>query len=195
MNNTTDPVRALIADWRESAAGAKRYSTTDYEDGYAAAESNCANRLEAALAQQPEAPAQEAVAEPGAVRTLVAAANAVLALYPHDDQLWTLELAVRPFNATKPDECTSGCPPQQTCDYCTTRAPQPAIPEELARDAARYRWLRDEAWKVKDMSPAVVLATAKFDVSGPECGGFEYGASLDELMDQHIAQPSREGAE
>ena len=49
--------------------------------------------------------------EPSAVRSLVAAANAVLALYPGDDLLWTLESAVRPFNATKPAECAKECPP------------------------------------------------------------------------------------
>lgn len=67
-------------------------------------------------------------AEPSAVRSLVAAANAVLALYPGDDLLWTLESAVRPFNATKPAECAKECPPQQVCDYCqiASNAHQPA---------------------------------------------------------------------
>lgn len=59
-------------------------------------------------------------AEPSPVRALVAAANAVLAENPSDDGMWTLEQAVRPFNATKPAECADGCPPQQVCDYCQT---------------------------------------------------------------------------
>ena len=54
----------------------------------------------------------------GAVATLVAAANSVLAENPHDDTMWSLEAAVSPFNARKPDECANGCPPQQVCDYC-----------------------------------------------------------------------------
>ena len=81
-------------------------------------------RINPYLAQQP-APQSAPVgveSEPGAVRALVTAANAVLALYPHDDQLWTLESAVRPFNATKPAECSDGCPPQQVCDYCQIAA-------------------------------------------------------------------------
>lgn len=52
-HNNTDPVRALIAEWRESAADTQRYSASDYADGYAAAKSYCANRLEAALASAP----------------------------------------------------------------------------------------------------------------------------------------------
>lgn len=61
-------------------------------------------------------------AEPGAVRALVMAANAVLALHPEDDGMWTLELAVRPFNATKPAECANGCPANTVCDYCQIAA-------------------------------------------------------------------------
>lgn len=57
-----------------------------------------------ALAQQLPS-GREAGSEPGPVRALVTAANAVLALYPGDDLLWTLESAVRPFNAKKPAEC------------------------------------------------------------------------------------------
>lgn len=45
-------VRGLVAKWRDSARNAKRYSTTDYEDGYAAAENACAAELEAALAAE-----------------------------------------------------------------------------------------------------------------------------------------------
>lgn len=57
-----------------------------------------------------------------------------------------------------------------------------------AEDAARYRWLRNEAHKVKHMSPAVILATAKFDVSDEECGGFEFGEGLDKVIDAAMRQ-------
>ncbi len=48
-NPIPEAVRALVAKWRDSARSAKRYSTTVYEDGYAAAENACAVELEAAL--------------------------------------------------------------------------------------------------------------------------------------------------
>lgn len=64
----------------------------------------------------------EVVTEPGAIRALVTAANAVLALHPEDDGMWTLEMAVRPFNATKPAECANGCPANTVCDYCQIAA-------------------------------------------------------------------------
>lgn len=74
-------------------------------------------------------------AEPGAVSALVAAVNATLAANPHDDTMWSLEAAVAPFNASKPAECASGCPPRQVCDYCqvaskhkSQAAAQPAVP-------------------------------------------------------------------
>lgn len=47
-----DAVRVLAGKWRDSVAGAKRYSTTDYEDGFAAAERACATELEQALSVQ-----------------------------------------------------------------------------------------------------------------------------------------------
>jgi hypothetical protein len=53
MTATTDnrELRALVQKWRDSASGAKRYSTTEHEDGFAAAERTCADELEALLAR------------------------------------------------------------------------------------------------------------------------------------------------
>ncbi len=83
---------------------------------------------------QPSASAME----PGALRALVTAANAVLAENPADDGMWTLEQAVRPFNATMPAECANGCPTNQVCDYCQY-APQPSA------DAVRaIGWLNSD---------------------------------------------------
>ena len=80
------------------------------------------DRYSKAKSAYPAADALGAVREPGAVRALVAAANSVLADNPHDDGMWTLEAAVRPFNAKKPDECAMGCPDKQVCDYCQVAA-------------------------------------------------------------------------
>jgi hypothetical protein len=93
------------------------------EDGawFMVREQDALDAITAALSAQPPS---EAVAEPGAIRALVTAANAVLALYPADDGMWTLEQAVRPFNAAKPGECENGCPDNQVCDYCQFAAPQ-----------------------------------------------------------------------
>ena len=86
--------------------------------------------------------AGEVEKEPSAVRSLVDAANAVLALYPGDDLLWTLESAVRPFNAAKPAECAKECPPQQVCDYCqiasTAKQPAAVVDEAAARRLDDY---------------------------------------------------------
>ena len=51
--DTLGAVRELVEDLKASAANSKRNSTTDYEDGWMGAESNCARRLEAALSQAP----------------------------------------------------------------------------------------------------------------------------------------------
>lgn len=72
--------------------------------------------------QPPHHDRGEVFTEPGAIRALVTAANAVLAANPADDSMWTLELAVRPFNATKPAECANGCPANTVCDYCQIAA-------------------------------------------------------------------------
>ena len=90
--------------------------------------------------------AAASVMEPGALHALVTAANAVLALVtaanavlaenPADDGMWTLEQAVRPFNATMPAECANGCPTNQVCDYCQY-APQPSA--DAVRELVR-RW-------------------------------------------------------
>jgi hypothetical protein len=80
------------------------------------------NHLKRNTTQPPHHDRGEVVTEPGAIRTLVTAANAVLALHPEDDGMWTLEMAVRPFNATKPAECANGCPTNTVCDYCQIAA-------------------------------------------------------------------------
>ena len=82
------------------------------------------------------------VMEPGALRALVAAANAVLAENPADDGMWTLEQAVRPFNATMPAECANGCPTNQVCDYCQY-APQPSA-DAVREDSARLDWIESQ---------------------------------------------------
>ena len=76
------------------------------------------------------------VMEPGALHALVTAANAVLAENPADDGMWTLEQAVRPFNAPMPAECANGCPTNQACDYCQY-APQPSA--DAVRELVK-RW-------------------------------------------------------
>lgn len=48
----TDKLMELERKWRDSAAGAKRYSTTEYEDGFAAGENACADELAALRAEQ-----------------------------------------------------------------------------------------------------------------------------------------------
>lgn len=50
-------------------------------------------------------------------------------------------------------------------------------------DAARYRWLRDEAWKVDRMSPAVILATSDFSVESEHTGGIVFHDELDAAID------------
>jgi hypothetical protein len=105
-----------------------------------------ANPADTALTR--EAPT-EGVPAPGAIRALVTAANAVLAANPADDGMWTLELAVRPFNATKPVECANGCPDKQVCDYCqaaTPPAPQRMAQGEDAVQRANIKTLANE-WR------------------------------------------------
>ena len=128
--------------------------------------------------------------EPGAVRSLVAAANAVLALYPGDDQMWTLESAVRPFNAKKPAECADGCPPQQVCDYCqiAALAQQPAAVGEDMREEVDalirlvegpgcLRWQDGQGFRLKDTPEWVAFyvaaknALAQQPAACPRCDG------------------------
>ena len=104
--------------------------------------------------------AGEVEKEPSAVRSLVDAANAVLALYPGDDLLWTLESAVRPFNAAKPAECAKECPPQQVCDYCqiASTAKQPAAaPDEAARLLAICQNAHDRLLRGDDDSELLAI--------------------------------------
>jgi hypothetical protein len=125
--------------------------------------------------------------EPGAVRALVTAANAVLALYPHDDQLWSLESAVRPFNATRPAECSDGCPPQQVCDYCqiASLAQQPAAVELAARLVDELDGLVSESEGVSGLHLNGDVASWDELLPG---GRFERLSSLDELREALAAQ-------
>lgn len=103
-------VGELVAKFRGAARSA------DNSD-VAAALHYAADELESTLSAL-TAEAGKGEEEPGAVAMLVSAANAVLAANPSDDTMWSLEAAVAPFNARKPDECANGCPPRQVCDYC-----------------------------------------------------------------------------
>lgn len=55
--------------------------------------------------------------------------------------------------------------------------------DSLRIDAMRYRWLRNEAHKVDEMSPAVLLAEAAFPVDNCHTAGFVFGDELDEQVD------------
>lgn len=55
--------------------------------------------------------------------------------------------------------------------------------DALRVDAMRYRWLRNEAYKVHEMSPAVLLAEAAFPVDNCHTAGFVFGDELDEQVD------------
>ena len=52
------------------------------------------------------------------------------------------------------------------------------------KDAARYRWLRDEALHVSTKSPAVVVA----DEFGNQCEGILYEQFLDKAIDAAMEQ-------
>jgi len=58
MTNNTDPVRALIGQWRDAAEFFRGDAGSDIRETLRA----CARELESALAQQPAAPSGEAVA-------------------------------------------------------------------------------------------------------------------------------------
>lgn len=125
---------ALIAGWEAKAAAYESDALeadsiglqirADRNEARAEVLRECANELRTRIEYATQPPHQDRgeVAEPGAIRALVTAANAVLALHPEDDGMWTLELAVRPFNAKKPAECMNGCPANTVCDYCQTAA-------------------------------------------------------------------------
>lgn len=55
--------------------------------------------------------------------------------------------------------------------------------ERLRADARRYRYLRDDAFKRSDMTPAVIVADAQFDIDSEHTEGFMFGDELDAAID------------
>lgn len=60
--------------------------------------------------------------------------------------------------------------------------------DALRVDAERYRWLRNEAYKVDEMTPAVILAEAGFPVDDSRTDGFVFEDELDEGVDAAMGE-------
>ncbi|QHJ82149.1 MAG: hypothetical protein [Caudoviricetes sp.] len=60
--------------------------------------------------------------------------------------------------------------------------------DALRVDAERYRWLRNEAYKVDEMTPAVILAEAGFPVDDSRTDGFVFEDELDERVDAAMGE-------
>lgn len=67
--------------------------------------------------------------------------------------------------------------------YETDLAALRAEVDGFRKDAERYRWLRDKAYKVHEMAPAVILAEAGLPCDDIRTDGFVFEDDLDERVD------------